>query len=95
MSASSVKTSGTVSVAVTSTPILSANSSRRTMTIVNTDAANPVSLSFTTSFGTAPTAVANSGVRLAAGQAFSLDGYSGAVAGIAVGGTVVVSVLEV
>lgn len=95
MSASSVKTSGSVSVGTSSTAILGANQSRRTLTIVNTDAANPVSLQFTTSVGTAPTAVANQGVRLAAGAAFSLDGYSGAVAGIAVGGTVVVSVLEV
>lgn len=95
MSASVAKTSGSVSVTTSSTAILAANTSRRTLTIVNTDGTNPVSLAFTTSFGTAPTATANSGVKLAAGASFSIDGYSGAVAGIATGGTVVVTVLEV
>lgn len=94
MSATGAKTCGAVSVTTSSTAILAANTSRRSVTIVN-DGSNVVYLAVTTSFGTAPTAVANSGVRLnASGGSWYQEDFSGAVAGIAVGGTSVVTVLE-
>lgn len=98
MSASVAKTCGAVSVATSNTVILGANTSRRTLVISN-DGSNIVYLAFSTSFGTAPTAVANSGARLAAagsaGSSITLYGFSGAVSGIALVGATVVTVLEV
>lgn len=87
-------TSDAVSVLITSTAILADRPGRAEVTIVNTDAANPVYLAFSTVAGTAPTAIAVKGVKLAAGASWTSGAYTGAIAGIAVGGTVVVTVAE-
>lgn len=87
-------TSGAVSVLITSTAILADRAGRAEVTIVNTDATNPVYLAFSTSFGVAPTAVAVNGIKLAPGASWTSGAYTGAIAGIAVGGTVVVTVAE-
>lgn len=94
----SAVTSGAVSVLITSTPIVSANVSRSELTIVNDHATQIVYLQLTSGAtpNTAPAAVANQGIRLnAAGGSWTTNAYKGAVAGISVGGTSVVTVVEV
>ena len=85
-------TNSAVSVLVSSTKIIDVNSKRHGLVLVN-DGAYPVYLFF----GAGP-AVASSGLRLnAAGGSIQLDSSSlwvGAVYGIAVGGTSVVTVAE-
>lgn len=94
MSRDVANTCGAVSVLITSTVVLGINPSRETVTIVN-DSANVVYLALTTSFGTTPTAVASSGIRLnASGGSWTQDDFQGAVSAIAVGGTSVVTVVE-
>lgn len=95
MSGTAAKTSGAVSVAVTSTPIAAKNLGRREITIVNDHATQVVYLALATDDGVAPTAVANSGIRLnAAGGSWTSNLWDGAVAGISVGGTSVVTIAE-
>lgn len=88
------KQSGGASVLVTSTVVLAANPDAVERTVVN-DSANVVYLQFSTTDGTAPTAVAGQGVRLNAnGGSWTSTAYTGAVAGIAVGATSGVTVAE-
>lgn len=90
------KTSGQVSVATTSTTVLAANNARAELTITN-DGANVVYLMLNTTDGTTvPAAVANQGIRLAAtGGSWTTNSYIGPVAGIALTGATVVTVVEV
>jgi hypothetical protein len=89
------KTSGSVSVLVASTVVAADNPQRVEITVVN-DSVNVVYLQLATVTGTAPTAVANSGIRLNAnGGSWTSHSYSGPVAGIAVGGSSNVTVAEV
>lgn len=91
----SAKTSGAVSVAVTSTPIVARNQGRQEISIVNDNATQVVYLAFETTPGGGATAVANSGVRLnAGGGSWTSNTYRGAISGISVGGTSVVTVAE-
>lgn len=84
-------TNGAVSVTTSNTAIVSSNVGRQYLVIVN-DGANPVYLSL------GGTAVANSGIRLnAQGGSIELTQdnlFTGAISGIAVGGTSVVTVFE-
>jgi hypothetical protein len=91
------KTSGAVSVLTTTTTVAAANQSRREITIVNDHATQLVYLALNTTDGTTvPTAVANSGIRLnAAGGSWTTNSYKGPVAGISVGGTSVVTVVDI
>lgn len=86
-------TCSTVSVGLASTPVVGSNGSRAEITIVN-DGANIVYLAFSTAQGVAPTAVANSGVRLAGGASWTSGAYNGAIAGIALTGATGVTVAE-
>jgi hypothetical protein len=87
--------SGAVSVLITSTAIASKNPGRREITICNDHATQVVYLALATDSGVAPTAVASSGIRLnAAGGSWTSNEFDGAVAGISVGGTSVVTVVE-
>lgn len=90
------RTSGAVSVAITSTPVVSANDARVELTITN-DGANVVYLQLNTTDGTStPTAVASQGIRLAAsGGSWTTNSYTGAVAGIALTGATNVTVVEI
>jgi hypothetical protein len=91
------KTSGAISVLITTTTIVPANISRRELTIVNDHATQVLYLALNTTDGsTVPTAVANAGIRLnAAGGSWTTNAYKGPVAGISVGGTSVVTVAEI
>jgi len=90
------KTSGQVSVLITTTTVCQANKSRCEITIVNTDATNPVYLALNTTDGTTvPTATASNGIKLAAGASWTTDAYLGPIAAIAVGGTVVCTLAEI
>jgi hypothetical protein len=91
------KTSGAISVLITTTTIVPANISRRELTIVNDHATQVLYLALNTTDGsTVPSAVANSGIRLnAAGGSWTTNAYKGPVAGISVGGTSVVTVAEI
>jgi hypothetical protein len=91
------KTSGAISVLITTTTIVPANISRRELTIVNDHATQVLYLALNTTDGsTVPAAVANSGIRLnAAGGSWTTNAYKGPVAGISVGGTSVVTVAEI
>lgn len=91
------KTSGAVSALITTTTVVAANISRRELTIVNDHATQVVYLALNTTDGsTVPTAVANSGLRLnAAGGSWTTNAYKGPVAAISVGGTSVLTVVEV
>jgi hypothetical protein len=90
------KTSGQVSVATSTTSVVAANNTRAELTITN-DGANVVYLMLNTTDGTTvPTAVANQGIRLAAtGGSWTTNSYTGPVAGIALTGATVVTVVEV
>lgn len=94
------KTSGAVSVATSSTVVAANNPSRVFVTLVN-DGANVIYLALATAKdGTdtpvAPTAVANAGIRIAAtGGSVTLTGYTGPIAGIALTGATVLTVVEV
>lgn len=90
-------TSGAVSALITTTTVVAANVSRRELTVVNDHATQVVYLALNTTDGTTvPTAVANSGVRLnAAGGSWTTNSYKGPVAAISVGGTSVLTVLEI
>lgn len=91
--------SGAVSVLTTSTVVAVNNPARAEINVVN-DGVNVVYLAFATANAsdgtpTAPTAVANSGIRLnPAGGSWSSTAYSGPVAAIAVTGTTAVTVAE-
>jgi hypothetical protein len=76
-----------VSVATTDTAILAQNLGRREVTIVN-DGANVVYLAL------GATAVANQGIRLAAGAAYTTNLWEGTVRGIALTGATNVTVCE-
>lgn len=93
------KTSGTVSVGAASGSVVAANISRRELTIVNDHATQIVYLALNTtdgSGGTTPTAVLNTGIRLnAAGGSWTTNAYKGPVAAISVGGTSVLTVVEI
>lgn len=90
-------TSGAVSALITTTTVVNANISRRELTVVNDHATQVVYLALNTTDGsTVPAAVANSGVRLnAAGGSWTTNAYKGPVAAISVGGTSVLTVLEI
>jgi hypothetical protein len=94
--AQAAKTSGAVSVATTTTTVVQANVGRRELTITN-DGANVIYLALNTGDGTTvPAAVANSGVRLAAtGGSWTTNAYKGPVAGIALTGATVVTVIDI
>lgn len=95
MSQTAAKTSGAVSVLVTSTVVATKNLGRREITVTNDHATQLVYLQIATDDGTAPTAVANQGIRLnAAGGSWTSNMWKGAVAGISVGGTSVVTIIE-
>lgn len=80
-----------VTVTTSSTAIVSADPGRREITIVN-DGANIVYLALQSS-GSAPTAVANSGIRLnASGGSYTTNLFEGAIAGIALTASCVVTV---
>jgi hypothetical protein len=76
------KTSGSVSVATSSTVVAADNPGRASITITNDHASQVVYLAFATTPGTNPTAVANSGARLPAGSTFTTQAYTGPIAGI-------------
>jgi hypothetical protein len=76
-----------VSVAVTDTLILAQNLGRREVTIVN-DGANVVYLAL----GAA--AVANAGIRLAAGASYTTNLWEGTIRGIALTGATNVTLCE-
>lgn len=101
MARGTAKTSGAVAVTTASGAVLGENVSRRTVDIVN-DGANIVYLQFQTG-GTAPTAVANQGIRLNPnGGAWSApvgpNGscmFTGAIAAISTVGASALTVLEI
>lgn len=98
------KQSGAVSVGTGSTVIAGNNPSRAEITVVN-DGANIVYLQLATvedatgataGQPTAPTAVASQGIRLnASGGSWTSNAYTGPVAGIALTGATVCTVVEV
>jgi hypothetical protein len=88
------KTSASVSVLVTSTAVVARNLDRLELTIVNLDATNPIFLVLETVEGTNPTAT-TAGLRLGAGGSWTTTSFTGAVAGIATGGTVSTNVTEI
>lgn len=84
-------TSGVVPVLVTTTVVVGNNPARTEITVVNTSA-NIIDLAFATAesgtapaptIPTAPTAVAGSGLRLAAGASWTSQSYTGPIAAIA------------
>jgi len=84
MSRTVAKTSGTGSVGAASAVLLAENLGRTEIIVVNTHATQTLDLVFATSAGTAPTAVAGSGVRVAAGATFR-TAFRGAIAVIGSG----------
>lgn len=76
-----------VSVALTDTPVLALNLGRRELTIVN-DGANIVYLAL------GATAVAGSGIRLAAGASYTTNLWEGTVRAIALVGATNITVAE-
>lgn len=88
-------TCGAVSVSSsTSTKVCDENPGRGELTIVN-DSSNVIYLALSTD-GAAPTAVANSGIRLnASGGSYTTNSYTGIVHALAMTGTSVVTVTEV
>jgi hypothetical protein len=91
------KTSGSISVLTTTTTVAAANQSRREITICNDHATQVVYLMLNTTDGTTvPTATASNGIRLnGAGGSWTTNSYKGPVAGISVGGTSVVTVVDI
>ncbi len=87
-----VRVSGFVSVATSSTPVLDADPSRTCVVFTN-DGANVIYLMYSTDEA-APTAVAGSGIRLAAGEKYVEGRYSGHVAAIAMTGATNLCVME-
>lgn len=87
--------SGTVTAAVASTAVRPANPDRIELVVVN-DGDDPVYLQLATSDGVAPTAAVGQGLRLnAGGGSWSTTTYTGAVAAIADGAPVDLTVCEV
>lgn len=78
---------GQVSVLVTATSIIASSSSRKSITILNTDSTNPIYL------GVDSTVTSSTGHKLPAGGSITLDNSNSAIYGIATGGTVVVTYL--
>jgi hypothetical protein len=92
--ADTAKTSDNVTVTTSTTAIVAANSNRHELILTN-DGTNVVYLALATSLS-APTAVANKGIRLnPGGGCYQTDSFTGAVAGIASGGSSVVCVTEI
>lgn len=91
------KLSTAISALITTTTVVSANISRRELTVVNDHATQVVYLALNVTDGvTVPTAVASSGLRLnAAGGSWTTNAYKGPVAAISVGGTSVLTVAEI
>ena len=88
------KTSAAISVLVADTVVLPARPSRIETTIVN-DGANVVYLMLQTAVAT-PIAIASQGIRLSAsGGSWTSNSFTGAVNAIAVGGTSIVTVVDI
>lgn len=92
----SAEISGAVSVLVTNTVVAAKHQGRQEITVVNDHATQVVYLALSTTPDVAPTAVANSGIRLnPGGGTWTSHVYRGAVAGISVGGTSVVTIVDI
>lgn len=87
------KTSDAVSVGLASTTVVAENRSRVEITVVN-DGANIIYLALQTVEGVQPTAVANKGIRLAAGASWTSQRFVGAISAIALVGATNLTVAE-
>lgn len=81
MRSTALQGDGTANVTNASSVPIAANSSRAKVILCNNDAALVISLMYQENFG-APVAVAGRGIRLAPGQVFVEDDFTGSIAAI-------------